>query len=119
MPNSNKSRLDPQPGEAIDRSAPVEFEFDGRRVRAFQGDTVASALYAQGTRVFSRSFKYHRPRGLLCCSGNCPNCLVTVGDEPNVRACARAVEPGCGYAARTPGRLWGSTCCRCWTSCTG
>ena len=94
MPNSNKSRLDPQPGEAIDRSAPVEFEFDGRRVRAFQGDTVASALYAQGTRVFSRSFKYHRPRGLLCCSGNCPNCLVTVGDEPNVRACARAVEPG-------------------------
>ena len=47
-----------------------------------------------GTRVFSRSFKYHRPRGLLCCSGNCPNCLVTVGDEPNVRACTRPVEPG-------------------------
>ena len=37
---------------------------------------------------------YHRPRGLLCCSGNCPNCLVNVGDEPNVRACTRAVEPG-------------------------
>ena len=94
MPNSNQSRLEPQAGEAIDRSIPVEFEFDGRRVRAFRGDTVASALYAQGTRVFSRSFKYHRPRGLLCCSGNCPNCLVTVGDEPNVRACTRAVEPG-------------------------
>ena len=94
MPNSNQSRLEPQAGEAIDRSAPVEFQFDGRRVRGFQGDTVASALYAQGTRVFSRSFKYHRPRGLLCCSGNCPNCLVTVGDEPNVRACTRAVEPG-------------------------
>ena len=94
MPDSNQSRLEAQPGEAIDRSIPVEFEFDGRRVRAFHGDTVASALYAQGTRVFSRSFKYHRPRGLLCCSGNCPNCLVTVGDEPNVRACTRAVEPG-------------------------
>ena len=94
MPSSNQSRLEPQPGEAIDRSAPVEFDFDGRRIRAFQGDTVASALYAQGTRVYSRSFKYHRPRGLLCCSGNCPNCLVTVGDEPNVRACTRAVEPG-------------------------
>ena len=94
MPNSNQSRLDPQAGEAIDRSVPVEFEFDGRRVQGFRGDTVASALYAQGTRVFSRSFKYHRPRGLLCCSGNCPNCLVTVGDEPNVRACTRAVEPG-------------------------
>ncbi len=93
MPNSNQSRLEPQAGEAIDRSVPVEFEFDGRRVQGFRGDTVASALYAQGTRVFSRSFKYHRPRGLLCCSGNCPNCLVTVGDEPNVRACTRAVEP--------------------------
>ena len=93
MPSSNQSRLDPQASEAIDRSIPVEFEFDGRRVRGFQGDTVASALYAQGTRVFSRSFKYHRPRGLLCCSGNCPNCLVTVGDEPNVRACTRPVEP--------------------------
>ena len=94
MPSSNHSRLEPQSGEAIDRSVPVEFEFDGGRVRGFQGDTVASALYAQGTRVFSRSFKYHRPRGLLCCSGNCPNCLVTVGDEPNVRACTRPVEPG-------------------------
>ena len=94
MPNSHQSRLEPQAGEAIDRSVPVEFDFDGRRIRAFRGDTVASALYAQGTRVFSRSFKYHRPRGLLCCAGNCPNCLVTVGDEPNVRACTRAVEPG-------------------------
>lgn len=94
MPDNNNSRLKPRPGEAIDRSAPVEFVFDGRRVRGFRGDTVASALYAAGTRVFSRSFKYHRPRGLLCCAGNCPNCLVTVGGEPNVRACTRAVEPG-------------------------
>ncbi len=94
MPSSNQSRLEPQPGEAIDRSAPVEFQFDGHRIRCLQGDTVASALYSNGTRVFSRSFKYHRRRGLLCCAGNCPNCLVTVGGEPNVRACARPVEPG-------------------------
>ena len=97
MPSSNNSRqcrLEPQPCEAIDRSEPVEFEFDGRRFQGFRGDTVASALYAAGTRVFSRSFKYHRPRGLLCCAAACPNCLVNVGGEPNVRACARAVEPG-------------------------
>ena len=97
MPDSNSprhSRLEPQAGEAIDRSSPVEFGFDGRRTSGFEGDTIASALYAQGTRVFSRSFKYHRPRGLLCCSGNCPNCLVTVGDEPNVRACVRPIESG-------------------------
>ena len=94
MPSDGRSRLPPQPGEAIDRTSPVEFEFDGRQVRGFRGDTIASALYADGTRVFSRSFKYHRPRGLLCCSGNCPNCLVTVGEEPNVRACTRRIEPG-------------------------
>ena len=94
MENRRHSRLEVQPGEQIDRSTVVEFEFDGHPVRGFKGDTVASALYAQGRRVFSRSFKYHRPRGLLCCSGNCPNCLVTVGDEPNVRSCARRVEPG-------------------------
>ena len=81
-------------GEIIDRSAAVEFRFDGRRISAQQGDTVASALYAAGTTTFSRSFKYHRPRGLLCAAGNCPNCLVTVDGEPNVRACTRLAEPG-------------------------
>ena len=94
MPGNGRFRLQPQPGEAIDRTSPVEFEFDGRRVGGCNGDTIASALYADGTRVLSRSFKYHRPRGILCCSGNCPNCLVTVGDEPNVRACVRPIEPG-------------------------
>jgi sarcosine oxidase subunit alpha len=96
MPNNEsrqQSRIDPQPGEVIDRRTLVEFEFDGRQVKGYQGDTIASALYAAGNRVFSRSFKYHRPRGLLCCSGNCPNCLVTVGDEPNVRSCTRPIEP--------------------------
>ena len=94
MPDSSSSRLDIRPSEAIERRSPVEFEFDGHRVQGFKGDTIASALYAEGTRVFSRSFKYHRPRGLLCCAGNCPNCLVTVGDEPNVRACTRPIEAG-------------------------
>ena len=93
MPDTTRSRLNPRPGESIDRRSPVEFEFDGHRVRGFRGDTIASALYAEGILVFSRSFKYHRPRGLLCCAGNCPNCLVTVGDEPNVRSCTRLIEP--------------------------
>ena len=103
MPDNNTSRLEPQAGEAIDRSAPVLFEFNGREVQGFRGDSVASALYANGTRLFSRSFKYHRRRGLLCCAGNCPNCLVTVGDEPNVRSCTRALEPG--HAGQEPERL--------------
>ena len=94
MEDRRNSRLETRPGEQIDRSQVVEFEFDGRSFRGFHGDTIASALFASGQRVFSRSFKYHRPRGLLCCSGNCPNCLVTVGDEPNVRSCTRPIEPG-------------------------
>ena len=94
MDDRRNSRLEARLGEQIDRSQAVEFEFDGQLVRGFKGDTIASALFADGQRVFSRSFKYHRPRGILCCSGNCPNCLVTVGDEPNVRSCTRPIEPG-------------------------
>ncbi|MGH2523980.1 MAG: FAD-dependent oxidoreductase, partial [Anaerolineales bacterium] len=87
-------RLAARPGEAIDRSETIKFTFDGREYTAHPGDTVASALAAAGVQVFSRSFKYHRPRGLLCCAGHCPNCLVQVGDEPNVRACKQPVEGG-------------------------
>ncbi len=88
------NRLQPKQGEVIDRSTTIRFTFDGVEYTAHPGDTVASALTASGVRVLSRSFKYHRPRGLLCCSGNCPNCLVQIGDEPNVRACTRPVEAG-------------------------
>ena len=72
----------------------MEFTFGGRPVRGFEGDTLGSALYASGVRTFSRSFKYHRRRGLLCVSGRCPNCLVNVDGVPNVRACMEPVSPG-------------------------
>lgn len=67
-------------------------DFEGRPVPIESGDTVASALYRAGVRIFSRSFKYHRPRGLYCLTGDCPNCLVTVDGEPAVRSC---VTPAC------------------------
>ncbi|HKI93098.1 MAG TPA: 2Fe-2S iron-sulfur cluster-binding protein [Gaiellaceae bacterium] len=87
-------RLEPQEGEAIDRSAPVAFTFDGKPVSGFAGDTIGSALYAAGRRVFSRSFKVHRPRGLLCCSGHCANCMVTVDGVPSVRSCVEPLRAG-------------------------
>jgi len=87
-------RLPEQPGERIDRARELSFEFDGKPVRALEGDTIASALYAGGRRVFSRSFKYHRPRGLLCCAGQCPNCLVSVDGDPGVRACTEPARQG-------------------------
>ena len=77
-------RLRSQVGERIDRSHPIQFTYAGKEVTGFAGDTIGSALFAAGRRVFSRSFKYHRPRGLLCCSGNCPNCLMTVDGVPSV-----------------------------------
>jgi sarcosine oxidase subunit alpha len=93
-------RLPPQDGERLDRSAPVEFTFEGTPISGFAGDTIGSALYASGRRVFSRSFKYHRPRGLLCCSGACANCMMTVDGVPNVRVCAEPARDGAGVRAQ-------------------
>ena len=88
------SRLPQRDGERIDREREVLFTFDGKRVFALEGDTIGSALFASGRRTFSRSFKYHRPRGLLCCAGQCPNCLVQVDGAPGVRACTEPVREG-------------------------
>ena len=88
------SRLPRQAGERIDRGREIEFSFDGRTVKAFEGDTIGSALHASGQRVISRSFKYHRPRGLLCCAGQCPNCMVEVDGWPGIRACTEPVRDG-------------------------
>src|SRR5690625_5591255 len=82
----------------IDRTQPIEFSFDGRKLSGFAGDTLASALLASGTRVLGRSFKYHRPRGLWGMGGEEPNAIFDVKQDgittPNVRATMQALEPG-------------------------
>jgi sarcosine oxidase subunit alpha len=88
------TRLPERPGERIDRGRELTFTFDGKEVKALEGDTIASALYAAGRRTFTRSFKYHRPRGLLCCAGQCPNCMVQVDGDPGVRACTEPAREG-------------------------
>jgi sarcosine oxidase, subunit alpha len=93
-------RLAAQPGERIDRGTTVSFRFEGQPVTGFGGDTIGSALFAGGRRVFSRSFKYHRPRGLLCCSGRCPNCMMTVDGVPNVRVCVEPARDGAEVRAQ-------------------
>jgi sarcosine oxidase subunit alpha len=87
-------RLDPRPGEVIDRSRTLRFSWNGRPAVAHPGDSIVSALAAAGERVFSRSFKYHRPRGILTASYHDPGCILQVGDEPNVRAAHRRVAEG-------------------------
>jgi len=88
------ARLGPRPGEVIDRARPLRFSFDGRPYLAYEGDTIVSALLAGGVSVFSRSFKYHRPRGVLSATFFDPNCTVQVGEEPNVRGAHRRVRNG-------------------------
>ncbi|MBW3604733.1 MAG: (2Fe-2S)-binding protein [Actinobacteria bacterium] len=93
-------RLGVQPGEVIDRSRQVRFTWNGATHLGFEGDTIASALAADGVRVFSRSFKYHRPRGLLTAGFHEPGCMVQVGDEPNVRGAHRPVGDGMDVRAQ-------------------
>ena len=88
------NRLPAHPTQHLDRSRTLTFDFVGQPIPAYAGDTVASALYAAGVRIFSRSFKYHRLRGLLCCAGRCPNCLMQVDGIPNVRTCTEPVREG-------------------------
>jgi sarcosine oxidase subunit alpha len=91
---STAMRLPRQPGEVINRDTPFEFTWNGRRFQGYEGDTIVSALAAAGERVFSRSMKYHRPRGLLTASFHDPGCMVQVGDEPNVRGAHRLAAGG-------------------------
>ncbi len=88
------TRRPPHPAQVIDHEHTLSFTFAGERIPARAGDTIASALYAAGRRTFSRSFKYHRPRGLLCGAGQCPNCLMNVDGTPSVRACTEPVRQG-------------------------
>ncbi len=77
-------------GGLIKRAAPLSFTFDGKSFAGYQGDTLASALVANGVRLVGRSFKYHRPRGLLTAGSEEPNALVELRSgarrEPNTKA---------------------------------
>jgi len=77
-------------GGLIDRTRPLQFTFDGKTYQGFAGDTLASALLANNIKFVGRSFKYHRPRGILSAGSEEPNALVELRDgafrEPNTRA---------------------------------
>jgi sarcosine oxidase subunit alpha len=76
-------------GRLIDRTAPQEFTFNGKRLRGYRGDTLAAALLANDQMLVGRSFKYHRPRGIVASGAEEPNALVNMGEggrfEPNQR----------------------------------
>lgn len=85
-------------GGLIDRSKPLHFTFDGKPCQGYQGDTIASALLASGTRILGRSFKYHRPRGLWGAWVDEPNAIMNItldGHEfPNCLATTTYLQDG-------------------------
>jgi sarcosine oxidase subunit alpha len=92
-------RLPQQPGEWIDRSRPLRFQFEGRDYTGFVGDTITSALWASGVRMLGRSFKYHRPRGVLSLANHDVNNIVQGGGATNIRADVTPVTDGGDYSA--------------------
>jgi len=94
-------------GGLIDRGTVLEFSFDGRSLRGYAGDTLAAALLANGVRLVGRSFKYHRPRGILTAGSEEPSALVELRSgarrEPNTRA--TTIELFSGLTATSQNRF--------------
>ncbi len=78
----------------FERRRPVYILFEDKRIKAYENETVAAALYAAGVIQFSYSAKYHRPRGPFCMIGKCSQCLMRVNGVPHVRTCITPVEDG-------------------------
>jgi sarcosine oxidase subunit alpha len=70
----------------------LKFTFDGKTMKAYEGETVAMALYRSGIDIFSESPKLHRPRGMFCAIGKCSSCMMRVNRIPNVRTCILPVR---------------------------
>ena len=79
-------------GGRIDRGELLRFTFDGQTYEGYRGDTVASALLANGVHLVGRSFKYHRPRGIVSAGVEEPNALI----DCNVTEAEKGTRPGAG-----------------------
>ncbi len=88
------SRIAKKRGEWINRDKPLTFEYEGQQVQGYEGDTISSALWANGVKVLGRSFKYHRARGILSFANHDVNALMTDGEDTNIRADVWPVSNG-------------------------
>lgn len=91
-------------GRLIDRTKPLSFSFNGKQMRGYAGDTLASALLANGQTLVGRSFKYHRARGIVASGAEEPNALVNLGEgaklEPNQRTTTTPLFDGLKAASQ-------------------
>ncbi|MCY4051415.1 MAG: 2Fe-2S iron-sulfur cluster-binding protein, partial [Gammaproteobacteria bacterium] len=92
----NSRRL--EQGGRIDRTKSIGFTWDGKSLTGYQGDTLASALMASGQKILGRSFKYHRPRGIMSAGVEESGALITIGKdsriEPNIKATTQELFEG-------------------------
>ena len=103
-------RLPPQIGELINRDKKITFTFEGKNYIGFEGDTISSALIANGVKILGRSFKYHRPRSVMSYANHDMNVIVDdlSGDFaiPNIRADITPIREGMKLrAANTIGNV--------------
>ncbi|ACS32859.1 FAD-dependent oxidoreductase [Thermococcus gammatolerans] len=87
-------RLNEHPVLRFKRGREVTIYFEGQPIKAYEGETIATALHAAGIRVLNYSPNKKRPRGLFCAIGKCSSCLMVVNGIPNVRSCITLVEDG-------------------------
>ncbi len=87
-------RIREHPILRFDRGKKISIYFEGKPYEAYENETIAAALYASGIRIFSRSFKYRRPRGFFCAIGRCSACMMEVDGVPNVRTCMVPAKEG-------------------------
>lgn len=87
-------RIYEHPILTFDRGEELTIYLDGKPMKAFESETVAAALYANGLREFSKSIKYRRPRGFFCAIGRCSACMMEVDGIPNVRTCVAMCKEG-------------------------
>ena len=72
----------------------IRFTFDGKPMEGREGDTIQSALHANGVVELAHSSELHRPRGFYCAIGNCSSCMMTVDGVPNVKTCVTELKSG-------------------------
>ncbi|MBU7047368.1 MAG: (2Fe-2S)-binding protein [Theionarchaea archaeon] len=78
----------------FERGKKVHFTFDGQKIEAYEGETIAAALHAAGVKVLKRSITHGGPRSFFCAIGKCASCMMSVDVVPNVKTCVTLVEGG-------------------------
>jgi predicted molibdopterin-dependent oxidoreductase YjgC len=81
--------------EGVDRGQKFEIEVDGEKMTAYEGETIASVLHADGRLTMNYTPKRKAPRGMYCGIGLCYNCIMVIDGVPSTRACQTLATPGC------------------------